>query len=66
MIEFALDFNINKKSPIWRKVYNFKKVNWDAFSSTIEHTPWDTMMDESCIDTSLLNWMDSFFTIVDK
>lgn len=66
LFEFVLNFNINKKPPTKRKVYNFKTVNWDALRSTIEHIPWDITMDDSCIDTSLSNWMDLFFSIVDE
>ncbi|CAB3979919.1 Hypothetical predicted protein [Paramuricea clavata] len=58
LFEFVLNFNINKKPPIKRKVYNFKTVNWDALRSTIEHTPWDITMDDSCIDSCFktVNW----------
>ena len=66
MFEFVLNFNINKKPSVQRKVYNFKKVDWNALRSTIERTPWDIVMDETCIDISLSNWMDLYLSIVNE
>lgn len=66
MFEFVLNFNINKRPPAQRKVYNFKKVDWDALRLTIEHTPWDIVIDDNCIDTSLSNWMDLYLSIIDE
>ena len=44
-ITFDLKINIKLKKSIKRKIYNFKRANWDALNHELRHVEWDAMLD---------------------
>ena len=40
LIDFNLSFIINKKRPVKRIVYNWKKADLSGLKQSISHTPW--------------------------
>ena len=51
LIHFHLSFIIEKKGPVKRQVYNWKKVYLNGLKDTILHTPWDIAFKKHCTDT---------------
>ena len=66
LIDFNLSFIINKKRPVKRIVYNWKKADLSGPKQAISHTPWDLVFDEASVNTRVTNWMDLLLTITNE
>ena len=66
LIDFNLSFIINKKRPVKRIVYNWKKADISGLKQSISRTPWDLAFDESSVNISVTNWMDLLLTITNE
>ena len=64
LIDFNLSFIINKKRPVKRIVYNWKKADLSGLKQSISQTPWDLAFDEASVNTSVTNWMDLLHTYI--
>ena len=49
-ITFNVSFNCKRLKGTKRKMYNFKKANWDALNNDIKHVNWDAHL--KFLDTS--------------
>ena len=43
-IEFSLNVKINRKKSAKRKIFNFKKANWDKLNDNLRHINWNHLL----------------------
>ena len=43
-IEFSLDIKLNRKKSVKRKIFNFKKANWDSLNDNLKHINWNYLL----------------------
>ena len=66
LIEFSLDLRIKSQPHIKRRLYNFKKADWDGHKYSLSLMNWDLCFEENDINASLTNWSDTFFAAVEQ
>ena len=66
LIEFSMDLRIKRQSHIKRRLYNFKKADWNGLKHSLSLINWDLCFEENDIDASLTNWSDTFLAAVDQ
>ena len=66
LIKFCIDLRIASKPGTKRRVYNFKRADWEGLRQTLKCVPWDLCFVEDDINASLANWTDIFLTAVNQ
>ena len=65
-IFFKVKMNTKNKSFPKRKIYNFKKANWDQLNKDLGKVPWNAIIDRTDPDTAWSNFKTVLFTLIDK
>ncbi|CAH3107748.1 unnamed protein product [Pocillopora meandrina] len=55
LIEFPLDLRIKSQSHIKRRLYHFKKADWNGLKHSLRLVNWDLCFEENDINASLTN-----------
>ena len=55
-IEFLLDINISRKRPQKRKIFNFKKANWDKLNDSLRYVKWNFLLKNCDANTAWLRF----------
>ena len=66
VISFDINLKVEKKARIKRRVYNFKKADWQGLKELLSKVPWEAGLLTNDVDTSLSNWCDMFLAAVDN
>ena len=61
LIEFSMD-----QPHIERRLYNFKKADWNSLKHSLSLINWDLCFEENDINASLVNWSDTFLAAVNQ
>ena len=65
-ISFSVKVNTKNKKFPKRKIYNFKKANWDQLNEDLGRVPWHALVDRTEPNIAWLNFKTVLFTLVDK
>ena len=65
LVKFCINLRIAKMLKAERRVYNFKKADWQGLKQTLESVPWDLCFVDDDVNESLSNWTDMFLSAVD-
>ena len=63
---FKVNIKTKSKSIPNRKLYNFKKANWDQLNSDLREVPWRAFMDSVDPEISWRSFKNVLFALVDK
>ena len=66
LIEFSMDLRIKRQPHIERRLYNFKKADWNGLKYSLSLINWDLCFGENDINACLTNWSDTFLAAVDQ
>ena len=66
LIEFSLDLRIKSQPHIKRRLYSFKKADWNGLKHSLSLINWDLCFEENDINASLTNWSDTFLAAVNQ
>ena len=67
LIEFSMDLRIKSQKPhVKRRLYNFKKADWNGLKYSLSLINWDLCFEENNTNASLTNWSDTFLAAVDQ
>ena len=66
LIELSIDLRIKSRRHLQRRLYNFKKADWNGLKYSLCLIIWDLYFEENDINASLTNWSDTFFAAVDQ
>ena len=66
LIEFSMDLRIKRQPHIKRRLYNFKKADWNGLKYSLSLINWDLCFEENDMNASLTNWSDTFLAAVDQ
>ena len=55
-IEFLLDVKISRKKATKRKLFNFKKANWDTLNDKLRQVNWNHLLKYCDADTAWLRF----------
>ena len=64
-IAFDVKTKVKRKKSIKRKIYNFKKANWEALNNDICHTNWDAMLDSTEPELAWSKFKSKLFFYID-
>ncbi len=65
-IFFDIKTNIKLKSGPKRKIYNFKRANWDALNHDLCHKNWDNLLDRTEPELACSIFKNILFHNIDK
>ena len=65
-ITFEIKTNVKRTKPAKRKMYNFKKANWDAINRELWHTNWDALLDNTEPEVAWGRFKSVLFSKVDR
>ena len=65
-IAFKLNINVKKRVPCKRKIYNFKKANWDGLIHDLKQVNWDSYLMYCDSDTAWLRFKAILLSLCDK
>ena len=66
LIEFEVKTNVKRKKVPKRKVFNFKKANWDALNHDLSHTQWNAFLDCTEPEIAWTNFKNILFMYLKK
>ena len=64
-IEFTLDISISRRKPQKRKIYNFKKANWDRLNSSLRQVQWNNLLKYCDANTAWRRFKSKLFELCD-
>ncbi len=65
-ITFKVQCNIKNKKFPKRKIYNFKRANWDQLNRDLRGIPWNDVIDRTEPEIAWLNFKSIIFNFVNK
>ena len=65
-ITFEVKTKVKRKKPTKRKIYNFKRANWEALNDDLCNVNWDAMLNSAEPDLAWSNFKGSLFYHVNK
>ncbi len=65
-ISFKVQCNIKNKKFPKRKIYNFKRANWDQLNLDLRGIPWNAVIDRIEPENAWLNFKSILFNLVNK
>ena len=65
-ITFEVKTDVKRKKPTKRKMYNFKKADWDAINRELWHTDWDALLEGAEPEIAWCRFKSMLFSKVDK
>ena len=65
-ITFSIACKVNRLKPPKRKIYNFKKANWDQLNRDIESIDWHQTIDRMEPEIAWKRFKDILFTLINR
>lgn len=65
-INFEIKTNVKRKKPTKRKIYNFKRADWDALNNDLCNVNWDAMLASAEPELAWSKFKHNLFYFVDK
>ena len=65
-ISFDVKANVKFKKPLKRKVYNFKRANWEQLNGDLRNVPWNSLIDRTEPELAWRMFKSTLFKLVDK
>ena len=65
-LTFNLNVNVKRKKSSKRKIYNFKKANWDALNNDLGRVNWNDKLKFCDVETAWLRFKTSLFELCNK
>ena len=65
-ISFKVSASVKNKKLLKRKIYNFKKANWDQLNDDLGRVPWSALIDRTDPEIAWSNFKTVLFMLVDK
>ena len=65
-ITFDISFNIKKKKPVKRKIYNFKRANWDELNRDLFNVDWNSILINSSSEHAWSIFNSKLFELCNK
>ena len=65
-ISFKVSASVKNKKLLKRKIYNFKKANWDQLNDDLVRVPWSGLIDRTDPEIAWSNFKTVLFMLVDK
>ena len=66
LISFEVKANIKLKKPPKRKMFNFKKANWDQLNADLRGVPWNRFIDRTESEVAWRSFKSILFNLIDK
>ena len=65
-ISFEVKANVNFKKSPKRKIYNFKRANWDQLNDNLRGVPWNLLIDRTEPELAWRSFKSTLFNLVNK
>ena len=65
-ISFKVNVKTKNKIPPKRKIYNFKRANWDQLNRDLREVPWSALIDCTDPESAWKNFKTVLFALIDK
>ena len=66
LVTFTLHSRPSIAKPSKRKIYQYKRADWNLLRSDMSHMPLDIVINEEDVDESWTNWKTFFMAVIDQ